>query len=51
MSKIVENLKKKLNSMSQEELDTEWEKLKKYRDVGPTIDEYIDELKRWGLYK
>ena len=50
MSKWFEEFKKKINSMSKEKLDKEWEKLKKYNDVGPTIDEYIDELKKWGLY-
>jgi len=37
--------------MSQEKLDAEWENFKKYNDIGPTIDEYVDELKKWGLYK
>ncbi len=37
--------------MSQEELDDEWENFKKYNDVGPTINEYINELKKRGLYK
>ena len=50
MSKIIEELKKKLDSMTQEELDQEWEKLKKYNDIGPTIEEYIEDLKKYGLY-
>ena len=36
--------------MSQEELDVEWKKLEKYNMMGPTIDEYIEELKKYGLY-
>lgn len=50
MSKIVEELKKKLESMSQEELDAEWEKLKHYNNCGPTVEEYFEELKKYGLY-
>lgn len=49
MSKLVEELKKKLDSMTQEELDQEWEELKKYNDCGPTVDEYFDSLKKYGL--
>ena len=48
MSKWLEEFKAKLNSMSREELDNEWEKLKKY-NYGPTVEEYFDGLKRWGL--
>ena len=51
MSKIIEELKNKLDSMSQEELDAEWKKLEKYNMMGPTVDEYIEELKKYGLYK
>lgn len=50
MGKIVEELRKKLDSMSQKELDDKWEKLKHYNDCGPTIDEYFEELKKYGLY-
>lgn len=50
MSKWLEELKKKLDSMSREELDAEWEELKHYNDCGPTVDEYFEELKKYGLY-
>lgn len=50
MSKLVEELKKKLDSMTQEELDQEWEKLKHYNEIGPTVDEYFESLKKYGLY-
>lgn len=49
MSKLIEELKKKLDSMTQEELDQEWEELKKYNDYGPTVEEYFEGLKKWGL--
>jgi hypothetical protein len=51
MSKWLEELKKKLNSMSQEELDDEWEKLKHYNNCGPMVEEYFEELKKYGLYR
>jgi len=50
MNKIVKELRKKLESMTQEELDAEWEELKHYNDYGPTVDEYFEELKKYGLY-
>lgn len=50
MSKWLEELKKKLDSMTKEELDQEWEKLKPYNDIGPTVDEYFESLKKYGLY-
>ena len=50
MSKLLEELEKKLNSMTKEELDAEWEELKKWNNVGPTVDEYFESLKRAGLY-
>ena len=51
MSKIIDELKKKLDSMSQEELDAEWKKLEKYNMMGPTVNEYIEKLKKYRLYK
>ena len=50
MSKILEELEEKLNSMTQEELDAEWEELKKFNNVGPTVEEYFESLKEAGLY-
>jgi hypothetical protein len=50
MSKILEELKKKLDSMTQEELNDELEKLKHYNDIGPIVDEYFESLKKYGLY-
>ena len=50
MSNLIDRLKERLNSMSQEELNEEWEKLKEY-NIGPTVDEYIDGLKTIALNK
>ena len=38
---IVEQLKYHLATTSREELDREYEELKQWNDVGPTIDEYL----------
>lgn len=50
MNKILEELEEKLNSMTQEELNAEWEELKKWNNVGPTVEEYFESLKEAGLY-
>jgi len=50
MGKISDALKKRLESMSQEELDVEWEKLKQWNDIGPTVEEYFESLKKYNLY-
>ena len=50
MGKFTENLKKKFESMTQEELDQEWEKLKHYNEIGPSVEEYLENLKKYGLY-
>ena len=49
MSKWLEELKDKLDSMTQEELDKKWEELKKYNDCGPTVEEYFEDLKKRDL--
>ena len=50
MSKIVEQLRKHFEEATQEELDKEWEELKHWNEIGPTVDEYLDNLKKYGLY-
>lgn len=50
MGKFAEKLKKKFESMTQEELDAECEKLKHWNEIGPTVDEYFESLKKYGLY-
>ena len=50
MSKIVEQLRKHFEEATQEELDKEWEELKHWNAIGPTVDEYLENLKKYGLY-
>lgn len=42
---IVEELKKYLEEATQEELDKEFEELKHWNEIGPTVDEYFEQLK------
>lgn len=46
---LVEELKKHLASITPEQAQKEWDELKKY-NFGPTVEEYIQNLKDWGLY-
>lgn len=50
MSSIVEQLRKYFEEATQEELDKEWEELKHWNEIGPTVDEYLESLKKYGLY-
>jgi len=49
MNKWLDELKEKLNSMSKEELEKEWQELSQY-DYGPTVEEYFEMLKEAGIY-
>ena len=40
-SKLVEDLKKHLNETSDEDLKKEWEEVKEWGDVGPTVEEFL----------
>jgi len=44
MDKVYEKLKAQLASMTDEERQAEWEKLKEYNKIGPTVTEYFDNL-------
>ena len=50
MNTLLKELEDHLNSMTQEELDAEWNELEKLNNVGPTVDEYFEGLKKCGLY-
>lgn len=43
--KISESLKEHLQNASKEELDKEWEELKVWNDVGPSVTDYINQIK------
>lgn len=41
MGKLVENLKLYLESATEEQLAKDWNELKKYNEVGPYVDTYM----------
>ena len=49
-SKLAEELKKHLDSITSEELNAEFKEIEKLNCVGPTVEEYIESLKQSGLY-
>lgn len=49
-SKLVEELKRHLDSITPEELDAEFKEIEKLNCAGPTVEEYIESLKEAGLY-
>lgn len=49
MSEWFEGFKKNLESMSQEELDRQWEKFKHWNGVGPTLEEYLEQVRMYEL--
>jgi len=50
MNNLLKELEDHLNSMTQEELDAEWAEIEELNNVGPTVDEYFEGLKKCGLY-
>lgn len=45
MKDIVQALREHLANTPQEELDREWEELKEWGEIGPTVDEYLEWVK------
>ena len=50
MDNLVEELKKNLDAMSDEELDALVESLKPYSEIGPTVEEYIEYVEECREY-
>lgn len=49
MSNILENLKKYFAETPQEQIEKDWVETKKFDKVGPTIKEFIENQKRYGI--
>ena len=45
MSSLSEQLKDYFNNTSQEQLDTDWEKLKHWNEIGPDVFEWAKNIK------
>ena len=43
---ILQKLEDYLNSTSKEQLEKDWEEIKQYQNIGPTMDEYIEYVER-----
>lgn len=50
MSKLLDSLQEYFDNTPQEQLDKDWEKLKEWENVGPSVEEYINYLKENGFY-
>lgn len=46
MGKLYDSLKKFFDNATQEELDQAWKEVERFKDVGPTVDEYIENAKK-----
>lgn len=45
METVLEKLQKQLQNSTQEELDKEWEELKEWNEIGPSVEEYVQEIR------
>jgi hypothetical protein len=45
MRTVLEKLQKQLQNSTQEELDKEWEELKEWNEIGPSVEEYVQEIR------
>lgn len=43
---ILQKLEDYLNNTSKKQLEKDWEELKQYQNIGPTMDEYFENLER-----
>ena len=43
---MLQKLEDYLNNTSKEQLEKDWEELKQYQNIGPTMDEYFENLER-----
>lgn len=47
MEKVYDKLKQYFNTTPKEQLQKDWEKLKKYNEIGPTVEEYLKAVKKF----
>lgn len=43
---MLQELKEYFNYTSKEQLEKDWEEIKQYQNIGPTMDEYIEYVER-----
>lgn len=45
-SLMLQKLKEYFNNTPKEQLEKDWEEIKQYQNIGPTVDEYFENLER-----
>ena len=48
MEKVYDKLKQYFNTTPKEQLQKDWEKLTKYNEIGPTVEEYLNYVKQYN---
>ena len=48
MEKVYDKLKQYFNTTPKEQLQKDWEELKKYNKIGPTVEEYLNYVKQYN---
>lgn len=48
MGKVYDKLKQYFNTTPKEQLQKDWEKLKKHNEIGPTVEEYLNYVKKYN---
>lgn len=43
MEELLEQLREHFRSMSKEELEKEWKEYDKYNNIGPTVNEFLEQ--------
>ena len=43
MEELLEQLREHFRSMPQEELEKEWKEYSKYNNIGPTVNEFLEQ--------
>ena len=46
MEELLEQLREHFRSMSQEELEKEWKEYDMYNNVGPTVNEFLEQYEK-----
>lgn len=44
MSKLLEQIQDYFNYISQEQIEKDWEEIKEWNNIGPTVDEYVESI-------
>lgn len=48
MEKVYDKLKQYFNTTPKEQIQKDWEEIKKYNEIGPTVEEYLNYVKQYN---